>query len=410
MKSKPFLLTTVTVLMLSFCLPLTVSADVVRSEVPSVIKSYPQVELKLKNSRCLLPKLNNDGFDKEAESSALELMELYGECDIECDLFFWNGRIASLLYKTECNEGKRFHSLVYDLEENKKLTLSQVLRKGVGAKDLYSMTENFLRDHPVFSGDEYSLSEDDVLPETTDFILTDHCLSLCVHPKGSDGFMCVLPFEKTDAAADSIARKKGTLPWEKVIAFTFDDGPSEHTEKILDVLSKVSGKATFFVLGCHVEGNEPILSRISNEGSEIALHGYSHKDMRKLSQAEAESEISRTAKLVFDACGAEPILMRAPYGEFTSATAKSGLHSIKWSVDTRDWILQDSDRIASEIIKEAKSGDIVLLHDIFPESAEGFEKAAKHLTEEGYRLVTVTELLGLSGEKPDGRIYHKKTE
>ena len=195
---------------------------------------------------------------------------------------------------------------------------------------------------------------------------------------------------------------------QKLIAFTFDDGPGLYTDEILDCLEEISGKATFFVLGCHVQGHEKQLMRMVDMGCDIGCHGFSHSDMRGQNSKSVMNEIEKTNGLIEAACGLKPTLFRAPYGEFSKSTLDARLHRIKWSVDTLDWKKQNAVYVKDYIVSTVNDGDIVLLHDIFKTSAEGFCLAARELVKQNYKLVTVSELLDLTGKTPSDKIYSKK--
>lgn len=346
------------------------------------------------------PLIGNDAFDLACKEKLIGLSQQYPEAATDFDLYKWNDRIVSAVFKLDTPFGKRYHSVVCDTLTKKILTLSDVL-----SKDAFK-DGNFTKLIPYFENYSAFADEDGKSCENADFALTEHSLSICVNKERSDGYICVIPL--TDShVCPAVRNKAAVMPWEKAVAFTFDDGPSEHTEKILEFLRERGAKATFFVLGCHVEGNEKLLSEMERIGCEVALHGYSHTDMRAMSPSKLRSEVENTKALIMTGCEKEPSLLRAPYGEFTKDTAKLGYHQIKWSVDTRDWISQNKDDVYRSIITTAESGDIILLHDIFKSSAQGFCKAADEMIEKGYRLVTVSELLGLSSKKPDGTVYHK---
>lgn len=197
---------------------------------------------------------------------------------------------------------------------------------------------------------------------------------------------------------------------QKKIAITFDDGPSKYTEEILDYIEENGGAVTFMVLGENAENFTDTVRRASSLGCEIGCHGWSHKDMRKLSDRETARECERCASLIESVCSKRPTVFRAPYGEFTDSAKKAGMHCIKWSVDTLDWKTRKTEAVVNAILNNAKDGDIILLHDIFKTSADGFIIAAKELSKRGFELVTVSELLGLSKKAPDGTVYYKRQQ
>ena len=120
------------------------------------------------------------------------------------------------------------------------------------------------------------------------------------------------PAETTAAPTTTTAvPTETTSPYpvaDKVIALTFDDGPNAHMDAILDVFAEYGGKATFFVIGKKIEGNNAdFVKRAFDEGHEIGSHSYSHEDMTIKTEAEILSEISRTQAVVKEVTGNEQI-------------------------------------------------------------------------------------------------------
>lgn len=180
------------------------------------------------------------------------------------------------------------------------------------------------------------------------------------------------------------------------IALTFDDGPNPATTPIvLDLLKKYNAKATFFVLGHAVAGNEAILQRMVAEGHEVANHSWSHPKLTALSSEEVRHEIESTQQAVEAAIGQRPKLVRPPYGAVNQAVVDAmGLPSIYWNVDTEDWRSHDSRVINEKVRMQACPGCIILMHDIHQSTVDSLESVLQFLTSEGYNLVTTSELLG----------------
>ena len=365
---------------------------------PSLIKQESLLIIEEGTSKGKLLVLGYPTLDEKTEAVARQMLSQYERAELSSDRFTFDGRILSVLLKCASDGKTVYRSVSYDTECDKILTLGDIL-----AEDVENVGE-FIKSHAELDGsDELYLDADEY-----DFVLSGETLAICVPPsENGDGFLCVLPIADNGLLCNAV-RKGGLYPWEKAIAFTFDDGPSEYTDEILDCLEEIGAKASFFVLGCHVEGNESTLARMAELGCDIGTHGFDHKDMRAQSSAEALRQITKTSELIYGACGVNPTIFRAPYGEFSPSTKDAALHKIKWSVDTLDWKTQNKEAVKNAILSKAKNGDIVLLHDIFKTSAEGFCGAARELVRDGYKLVTVTQLLELSEKTPDGRVYNKK--
>jgi peptidoglycan-N-acetylglucosamine deacetylase len=192
---------------------------------------------------------------------------------------------------------------------------------------------------------------------------------------------------------------------EKLMALSFDDGPSRQTPAILDVLAAHGALGTFFILGERVAGKEEILGRILAEGHEIGNHTFSHPHALDLDDGELEHDIARCQRLL---TAAEPVLMRPPYGEDPIRTARlaaaRGLPTTAlWSIDPKDFIERDGAEIARVIETEAAPGAIIDLHDGWPRvtstardrtpTIEALDLVIPRLTAKGYRFVTISQLL-----------------
>ena len=193
----------------------------------------------------------------------------------------------------------------------------------------------------------------------------------------------------------SIKKKNVSLD-DKVVALTFDDGPSKNTDEILDVLKKYKACATFFLIGNKVEFYGDVLRRMLDEGSEIGNHSYDHKLLTRLSKAEFQEEISKTQEAIKKVTGFTPTLFRPTYGGYTNALKSyTDLKFVLWDVDSRDWQVKTKDRILNNVLPNVKSGSIVLMHDIKDYSLKALDEMTKSLKDDGYKFVTVSELLEL---------------
>lgn len=180
---------------------------------------------------------------------------------------------------------------------------------------------------------------------------------------------------------------------KKLVALTFDDGPNYNTNKILDILNKYDAKATFFVLGSRIKGNEYILEKMRNSGMEIGNHTYSHLLLTKYSEDKIKEEIDRTSELIFTTTGRKPSLLRPSYGSFNKKIkSASDMPIIIWDVDTLDWKYHNSKRITNRVVNKVRDGDIVLMHDIYSATANALESIIPLLKDKGYSFVTVSDL------------------
>lgn len=194
-----------------------------------------------------------------------------------------------------------------------------------------------------------------------------------------------------------------------MIALTFDDGPNHNTVRVLDILEGYGIRATFFILGCNIEGNEKVIKRMDNLGMEIGNHMYSHKLLTKLSNEKIKSEVEQVDEEIFDIIGKYPTLVRPSYGTYNNRIKKvMDKPIIIWNIDTLDWKYHSSKRIANNVLKKVSDGDIVLMHDIYSATANSLKIIIPKLLEKGYQFVTVSELLYYKGiTMKEGNVYSR---
>lgn len=186
------------------------------------------------------------------------------------------------------------------------------------------------------------------------------------------------------------------------IALTFDDGPSPlHTARLLDGLKERGARATFFVLGEQIAGQEALLQRMAAEGHQIGNHTQSHRDLSKLSPAEAKRETDTAAEQLAAVLGPGQRWIRPPYGFITRAQMEEAeVPLVYWSVDTEDWALRDREAVLDRLLRQTGDGDVVLMHDIYGTTVDAALAAVDYFQEKGYRFVTLEELFALRGRTP----------
>lgn len=185
----------------------------------------------------------------------------------------------------------------------------------------------------------------------------------------------------------------------KLVAFTFDDGPSSSiTRRIVDAFKQVDGHATFFVVGDMVHRNGQELDYAVENGHEVGNHTYNHPDLTKLTPQQMLEEINSTNQAVASATGVRPTLVRAPYGAANNLVLNSINHPfINWNIDPEDWLLRDSELIVKNVLKDIRPNGIVIMHDIYETSAQAIETLLPILQGQGYEFVTVSELAAIQG-------------
>ncbi len=185
---------------------------------------------------------------------------------------------------------------------------------------------------------------------------------------------------------------------KKMIALTYDDGPSAYTPVVLDALAKYGGHATFFVVGSSVDRYADSIRRAVSLGCEIGNHTYDHSNLKNLSGTQVQSVLSRTNQAVKNQSGADIRLLRPPYGSYSSATfGAAGMPVIMWSIDTLDWKTRSTSATIQCVQQKAYDGAIVLMHDLHRPTVMAADAIMKYLKSAGYQLVTVSEMAAYRG-------------
>ena len=194
---------------------------------------------------------------------------------------------------------------------------------------------------------------------------------------------------------------------KKMVALTYDDGPSIYTPRVLKTLKENNAVATFFVVGNRVPTYSDTVKKAHDMGCEIGNHTYEHKSLPNLSETEVKRQISKTNKEVKKAIGEKPVIMR-PTGGATNTNIKKwvGMPSIIWSVDTLDWKTRNADSTRRAVLNRVKDGDIVLMHDLYSATATASETIIPELVRRGYQLVTVSELAECRGGMKETGAYY----
>lgn len=191
----------------------------------------------------------------------------------------------------------------------------------------------------------------------------------------------------------------------RAIALTFDDGPSESTRDLLDVLDEFGVKATFFQCGFHARRLRGEAAEVARRGHEIGNHGDTHQALYLHSAEFIHEQLARAQASIQEATGITPTLFRAPFGVrwpgLAPAQQKLGLMGVMWTTIARDWLL-NADEIVARMSKKARPGAILCFHDgreltmrpdITP-TIEAIRRLVPMWLEQGYEFLTVSELTG----------------
>jgi peptidoglycan/xylan/chitin deacetylase (PgdA/CDA1 family) len=192
-------------------------------------------------------------------------------------------------------------------------------------------------------------------------------------------------------------------PAMDTVALTFDDGPDPvNTPLVLDMLSRNKVKATFFLIGKKLEGNETLVKRIIDEGHVIGNHSYSHSHTWDFQLAfMMRKDIRKTEAQLFKLTGYRTRLFRPPYGVINPMVSNAlkklhGYRVIAWNRRSFDTISGHEEIVLSRILKGISAGDIILLHDTVPLTVRILEQVIGSIKEKGFTFVSIAEMLKIN--------------
>lgn len=218
---------------------------------------------------------------------------------------------------------------------------------------------------------------------------------------------------------NNMADISGVDKSKPMVAFTFDDGPvgtasSATSIRIQDALSKNGVHATFFYWGNKINGsNEAEIKRAQSLGMEIGNHTYTHSDLSKMSADQIKNEISQTNSILNRLTGLNDFLVRPPYlAVNTTVSSAAGVPLINCGVDSQDWNGASSSSIINTITSGMSNGSlknkIVLMHETYTATAEAIEYLAPYMKQQGWQIVSVSELFKANGKDMwAGQVYNQ---
>ncbi|MDI6640970.1 MAG: polysaccharide deacetylase family protein, partial [Elusimicrobiota bacterium] len=183
------------------------------------------------------------------------------------------------------------------------------------------------------------------------------------------------------------------------VALTFDDGPYPfYTEKLIKLLENERAKATFFVIGRHATRHPELIKLIASKGHELGGHTYNHRNIMNLSREELIVELENTRKAIEDASGIVTYLFRPPGGKYSKTLlnflSRYGYTTVLWNILPKDHEMYTTkEDIINRIVKNAKSGDIILLHLGRKYTLDALPEIIWRLRLKGFKFVTVSELM-----------------
>jgi len=214
--------------------------------------------------------------------------------------------------------------------------------------------------------------------------------------------------EITDIPSQDTKEERVIDPNKPMVALTFDDGPyRNNTKAIMELFEQYDGRATFFVVGYHLDVFGEATLEAYRRGFQIGNHTLNHPALRQISDAEGMEEIVGLNRKLNELGIPGDVMLRPPYGEFTQYLQENlTVPMIGWNVDSADWLTKDAENIYERVVGKVKDGDIVLLHDLHDETAEAMKRVVPALVEQGFQLVTVEELFRVKGIEPQAGEYY----
>ncbi len=186
---------------------------------------------------------------------------------------------------------------------------------------------------------------------------------------------------------------------KKLIALTFDDGPSSiTTSRLLDILRERGVKATFFVLGNMAQRSPELLKREVAEGHEVGSHTMTHRNLARATVQEISWENEQMNNIFVQILGVAPGIMRPPYGAITDTVRSTVAQPmVIWTIDPEDWKYKDAVAVRSKVVNAAFDGAIILVHDIHASTIDAIPGIIDDLRAQGYEFLTVSDLAKVRG-------------
>lgn len=185
---------------------------------------------------------------------------------------------------------------------------------------------------------------------------------------------------------------------EKCVALTYDDGPGDHTAQLLDILRTERVPATFFVMGKHIALHPDLLEREAREGHAIGIHTWNHPDLTTVPDERIAAEIAATQHAIEAHTGISPTFMRPPYGavdaRVLAVLKQQGQGVVLWNIDTEDWRNKNTETTYERAVHNTHPGAIILMHDVHPYGPDATTRIIHTLRDQGFKFVTVPQLVG----------------
>ncbi|MFG6119716.1 polysaccharide deacetylase family protein [Thalassobacillus sp. B23F22_16] len=415
--------------------------------IESIIEEYDEYRLAVHYPQTSSDQLNQVIMDYVKKSIAKFKQDSYQlkqekkgdiphELNIDYDILYKSGEIVSITFNEVVDLGGEYPSvdtsvLNFDVSNGLRLKLDRLFKSNTDYVDKLSehVSDQLLAHEKLGTSFDEAWVKQIASPDEANFdvfSLDSHGMNF-YYPISSGENSCesvevTIPLNKLeglmkDRYMEALKKYRTELPVKKLnvkaegapvaadqvlmnekkkqIALTFDDGPHHSiTERILEVLDNYEAKATFFVLGNRLTYYPELISQAASAGHEIGNHSWNHRQWSRLSDAAIEEQLQRTADKVEELTGHQPSVIKAPYNRGKREIQRiTGLPVIENSHDIEIWRLSEEKAIINEVMKHTEDRAIISLQEVSPHMQEVIEPLIKRLTEEGFQLVTVSQLL-----------------
>ncbi len=332
-------------------------------------------------------------------------------------------------YTADLNSNHQVFTYIYDFKNNEVLELTDLFKNNylevLSKLSRFTLRNNLMKDNKVI--DEETFNEGTkAKKENFSNLYFDKSALVLIFPDYQIGSwsnsseLVKISYWKIDNIIKKDLSSKsddedfeGLQPQErdlskfkdkKLIALSFDDGPSYLTKKLINLSKEKDVKFTFFVLGSRLKEFNLVLKEAYENQNQICNHSYSHRNFLNLSLDDVAKEINSTNNLIEEITGQKSDCYRPPYGDSNLKIREHlNLKMINWNIDPEDWKYRDSLSVSNHIINNVSDGSIILLHDIYESSIDAALIVVDELLKQGYAFVTIDELIELKNYQVDNR-------
>lgn len=338
--------------------------------------SYKFYSNHIYNDKYNYPYLDNNIYNDLVYSYISSLDNTYDK--VTYDINIINNNI-NIFFKKYNGSQEEYDSFI--LFDNRLISLSEYLGTSEDTL-LYNIRENIYK--------ELNISLNDLVLDNINYKIKEDGVLLYIDD-------IVIYLDNNKLIEDNITNN---IIADKFIAFTFDDGPSIYTSKIMDILDNYNFKATFFEVGNMINKYPEVTKEVVSRGYEVGNHTTDHSNLNKLNVSKIKSKVDGNNTIFNELTGENMILVRCPYGN-SNKRVRETINSpiIYWSVDSRDWESRNTDKIVNLVKENTRDGDIVLFHDLYSTTMEAVEILTEYFYLNGYKIVSVSELYQIKGKE-----------